>query len=171
MTASTLDQRYLAIYLRDHFAGSTAGIELARRTAGANRGSEFGPPLEELAREITEDRTALRRLMRRLGVAPDPIKPSLAWAAEKLGRLKLNGRLTGYSPLSRVLEIEGLIGGVSGKLSLWRTMHELGPGDPRLDAAELATLAERAEHQLGRLHELRARAGLAAFSGSPERQG
>ena len=31
-----------------------------------------------------------------------------AWALEKVGRLKLNGELTSYSPLSRVVELEGL---------------------------------------------------------------
>ena len=33
---------YLAIYLNDHLAGSTAGVELARRTAHENDGSELG---------------------------------------------------------------------------------------------------------------------------------
>lgn len=36
--------------------------------------------------------------------------------AEKLGRLKPNGQLHGYSPLSRVIELEGLYLGISGKL-------------------------------------------------------
>ena len=33
-------------------------------------------------------------------------KDGAAWVAEKLGRLKTNGQLTGYSPLSRLVELE-----------------------------------------------------------------
>ena len=43
------NSRLLAIYLNDHWAGATGGLELAKRTAGANEGTEYGPPLERLA--------------------------------------------------------------------------------------------------------------------------
>ena len=33
----------LTIYLNDHLAGATAGVELARRAAGENKGSELDP--------------------------------------------------------------------------------------------------------------------------------
>ena len=99
----------LAIYLNDHLAGSTVGVELARRAAANNRKSAYGRFLEQLAAEIREDRETLLDIMRSLGVGIDRVKVSAAWAAEKLGRLKLNGRLLGYSPLSRLvglLELE-----------------------------------------------------------------
>src|SRR5215212_3032988 len=107
--------RLLAIYLNDHLGGATTGVELAKRTAGANRGTEFGGPLQQLASEIDEDRDSLKRIMSRLEVRPDPLKVGAAWAMEKAGRLKPNGQLRGYSPLSRVVEVEALVTGVSGK--------------------------------------------------------
>jgi hypothetical protein len=162
--SATEGERFFAIYLKDHHAGSTGGLELAKRTAGSNRENEFGTPLAQLAAEINEDRRELERLMGRLGVDPDRLKSSLAWTLEKLGRLKLNGQLTGYSPLSRLVEIEGLISGVNGKLSLWRNLLDIAAGEPRLDPADLDRLAERAESQLETLHELRARAALQAFA-------
>ena len=58
-------------------------------------------------RQIEEDVDALRDLMARLGVKPDRVKEAMGWTAEKLGRLKLNGQLLGYSPLSRLVELEG----------------------------------------------------------------
>jgi hypothetical protein len=164
MRRPVTENRYLPIYLRDHFAGSTAGIELARRMARSNRGSEFGPPLERIATEIAEDRAELRRIMRRLHVAPDPLKVAVAWAIEKAGRIKPNGQLRGYSPLGRVLEIEALIGGVNGKLSLWRNLHEVASAQPRLDVGELERLARRAEDQLERLHGLCGQAAARAFT-------
>src|SRR5215218_4509464 len=132
--------RLLGIYLKDHFGGATGGLELAKRAAKANRGTEFGGPLQALAAEIGEDRESLEGTMDRLGVSRDPLKAGLAWGMEKAGRLKPNGQVRGYSPLARMLEVEALITGVSGKLSLWRALKAIAPSDPRLDAAALATL-------------------------------
>jgi hypothetical protein len=158
--------KYLPIYLNDHCAGSTAGVELAKRAAKNNRGdAEFGPALARLAAEIDEDRDALKRIMDRLDVTENRVKTTLFWAAEKAGRLKPNGELLKFSPLSRVVEIEGLISGVGGKLCLWRTLLELVPEDSRLDEPQIQGLAERAEDQLLRLHMLRGAAGLIAFRG------
>jgi hypothetical protein len=156
--------KYLKIYLQDHFAGATAGVELAKRAAANNEGdAEFGEPLRRIAGEIDDDREQLRRLMARLDVEPDRIKTTLFWAGEKAGRLKLNGELLSFSPLSRHLEIEGLISGVSGKLSLWRVLIAVEGAHPQLDPEELTALATRAEDQLERLHELRDTAGRIAF--------
>ena len=154
---------HLEIYLQDHYAGATGGLELAKRTAKANAGTEFGGPLTRLAGEIGEDRDALKRIMARLDVSPAPVKAGLAWAAEKAGRLKPNGQLRGYSPLGRMVELEALITGVSGKLSLWRALQQAAPSEPRLDATQLADLEGRAQDQLGRLHDLRDRAAAIAF--------
>ncbi len=156
--------KYLPIYLNDHYAGSTAGVELAKRAAKNNRGNaEFGPPLTRLASEIAEDRETLKQIMDRLAVSEDRIKASLFWVGEKVGRLKPNGELLQFSPLSRVVELEGLLTGVSGKLSLWRTLLELAPKDERFHEGELDVLVTRAEDQLRRLHALRGAAGLIAF--------
>jgi hypothetical protein len=158
-------QKFLAIYLKDHFAGSTGGIELAKRSAKANRGTEFGGPLTQLAGEIDEDRDALKRIMDRCEIGAAPVKAALAWGAEKAGRLKPNGQVRGYSPLGRLVELEALVTGVTGKLSLWRALIALAPSDPRLDAVALGALEQRAEDQLARLHGLRDRAAAIAFSG------
>jgi hypothetical protein len=156
--------KYLPIYLTDHFAGATAGVELAKRAAKNNHdNSEFGPALTRLASEIDEDREALRRIMARLDVDPDRIKTTLFWAVEKAGRLKPNGELLKFSPLSRLVEIEGLISGVSGKLSLWRCLLAVTPTETRLDGDHLTELANRAEDQLLRLHALRGAAAPIAF--------
>jgi hypothetical protein len=100
-----------------------------------------------------------------LGFGADRPKNLVFWVAEKAGRLKPNGQLTGYSPLSRMIEIEGLITGVNGKRSLWLTLEGLAESEPELDDARLRRLVERAERQLDTLHGLRARAGREAFAG------
>ena len=98
----------LATYLNDHLAGATAGVELSRRSAGANEGTELGTVLARLASESEEDRATLQSVMEAVGAARDRVKVTAAWVGEKAGRLKPNGQLTGYSPLSRVIELEGM---------------------------------------------------------------
>jgi hypothetical protein len=147
----TRDQ--LTIYLHDHLAGSTFGVELAQRAARQNKGEPYGAFLSDLAKEIAEDRATLDRVARRLGAGRDELKIALAWTSEKVGRLKLNGRVTGYAPLSRVIELEGLMAGVQGKLALWQALHEVAPDYDELDATELNALIRRAERQLSGLGE------------------
>jgi hypothetical protein len=141
----------LATYLNDHLAGATVGRELARRAAGNNRGSELGRFLEGLALEIDQDRDSLIELMRELDVGIDRAKVLGGWAAEKLGRLKPNGKLLGYSPLSRLLELEALTLGVRGKLALWLALKEIEANEPGLASIDLADLTVRAERQLAAL--------------------
>jgi hypothetical protein len=152
----------LAIYLGDHYAASVGAVQLARRAARSNDGTRYGEVLAALAAEIDEDRQSLRLIMQRLGIRPDPAKAAVAWSAEKLGRLKLNGQLTGYSPLSRLEELEILSLGVEGKLALWRALaHGLDHGIPQ---AELDALIKRAVSQRRRLERQRLAAAAEALS-------
>ena len=152
--ASNADaDRFLAIYLNDHLAGATLGVELARRLRSSNQGdAEFGEPLAQLCNEIEEDQRTLTRLMEHLDVGRDPVKPVLAKVAEKLGRLKLNGRIRGYSPLSRVLELEFLSGMVGGKMQLWNALEQ--SFGESLDSFDFHDLAARADTQGQRLEDL-----------------
>jgi hypothetical protein len=163
-TVATVLSVLLAIYLNDHLAGATAGRELAQRAASSNRGSSYGPFLQDLAAQVDRDRESLLALMRALEIDVDRLKVLGGWAAEKVGRLKLNGRLLGYSPLSRLLELEALTLGVRAKLALWLSLKELEGIEPRLAQASLQELAARAEAQLEGLEEHRLRAVGEAFS-------
>ncbi len=148
MNGATDVGRYLPIYLNDHLAGATAGVELARRLHAGNAENEaLGPTLLCVCEEIETDRRTLEEVLDRLGVSRSPIKPRAAWLAERLGRLKPNGHLRGYSPLSRVLELEGLAMGISGKAELWRTLAGLGL-DQRAGVAFGALVAQAEEQHL-----------------------
>ncbi len=161
-------EQLLAIYLNDHLAGATGGIELARRLRDSNaEDPEFGAPLARICAEVEEDKQALRSLMERLEIRRDAVKPVLAWTAEKFGRLKLNGQLTGYSPLSRMMELEILYIGITGKLRMWRALEASGAAGASADL-DFGALAERASLQrevVGDLHL--AAAARALGTGSP----
>jgi hypothetical protein len=85
--------------------------------------------------------------------------------AEKLRRVvKLNGRLTGYSPLSRFLELESLYLGITGKRELWRALQRSYVQDvPGVDFEELE---RRAERQAADIEDHRLEAARLAFGGT-----
>ena len=112
-------ERLLEIYLADHLAAATAGVALARRAARSNATNAFGDALRRLTREIEDDRRTLRGIVAELGFEDSKAKNAAAWLGEHAGRLKLNGQLRGYSPLSRLVELETLSVGVAGKVALW----------------------------------------------------
>lgn len=152
----------LAIYLNDHLAGATLGVELARRLRASNEDDPaFGPVLAEVCAEIEADRETLKAAMDRLGMDQSRLKPLAAVLAERLGRLKLNGRLWGYSPLSRLEELELLQIGVVGKRRLWRALEHTHAGE--LPDFDPGALAERATEQLRQLEALHLKAAVLAL--------
>jgi hypothetical protein len=147
--------RHLSIYLNDHLAGATGGVGRARAARDANEGTEFAEPLAAVCREIEEDRSSLESLMDDLGIGRSRIKTTLGGLGERAGRLKPNGRLRGYSPLGRVIDLEVLFIGITGKLRLWTLLGDLLDGETSRD---LAALARRAEDQRARVGQLQERA-------------
>jgi hypothetical protein len=150
----------LRIYLNDHLAGSAAGLALAKRCHSRNRAGPLGDVLADLVHQIEEDRRSLADVMRRLGAPQNPGKLVAARLLERVGLLKLNGSLTGYSDLSRLLELEGLSAGIEAKGLLWSTLRATMASDPRLGGLDLDRLVERAKRQREELepHRLEAAA-------------
>lgn len=155
--------RLLRLYLRDHDAAGAGGLQLLRRSCASNSDTPFGAPLADLLRQVEEDATALHRIATRLEVGRDPVKRAAAWVGVTLGGLKLNARVVRYSPLSRVYELEGLMGGVRAKRALWRSLQQVADVDTRLDKGELERMEQRADEQLATLDDLHERAVELAF--------
>jgi hypothetical protein len=149
------DQTHLLrIYLRDHESAAAGGLQLARRCWKANRGTPYAPELQRLLTDIRSDRDALRQICRRFYVKYSNVGRAVAYLGATVGRLKLNGRLIRYSPLSRVLELEALSGGVIAKLRLWQSLLLLADDDERLDRAALTRLVSGASDQLESIRKL-----------------
>ena len=158
-----MGDRLLRIYMNDQLAAGVLWREVARRSQRANAGSELGEALEKVAREIAEDVQTFEGLMKRLGLGRSRFKSPLAMAGERLGRLKLNGRLRGYSPLSRFAELDFLIAGIEGKKILWADLRDLAGLSARLPDVDFDALIERAARQRAALEPFHARAGREAF--------
>lgn len=146
-------RRQLRIYLRDHYAGSAAGVVLAKRVQKSHSGTDRQAIVDGLVGAIEEDRERLLAIMKRLDVRPSALKQGLATVATLAGGLKPNGALRGPTPLGRHLEVEALAAGVMTKRGLWESLR--AADHPDLDRAELDSLIARATAQLDTLFELR----------------
>ncbi|TDC21815.1 hypothetical protein E1265_17115 [Streptomyces sp. 8K308] len=158
-----MDTALLGIYLNDHLAGATAGVERARHLVRSTQGSTLAGALGPVAVEIAQDRTSLLAIMKGLDVPVRRYKVYAGWTAEKVARLKNNGRLVRRSPLSTVLELELLRMAVEGKAAGWQTLRRLAAAEERLSPELLDGLLERARRQQGVVEEWRARQAEATF--------
>jgi uncharacterized protein (UPF0548 family) len=140
-SATTLDGRLLAIYLRDHHALLVALRELARRMSGAARPDEQQTLAEELSRAVDDDLDHVEAFLNRLDSTPSRTRHAAAWTGEKLGRLKLNGRIMQTSPLSPVTELEGCGLLLESNRALWSGLAHLALGPD--DAAERLARVEQ----------------------------
>ena len=87
-------------------------------TAGAEQrveDTDLGPDLARVDRDIAEQRQFLADLIDSLHLRRRPHRQAAAAVAQKVGRLKLNERLTD-SPMTPVLEVELMRSAVVGKL-------------------------------------------------------
>jgi hypothetical protein len=169
-TAETVAERpsattYIRIYINDHRGGASGGIELARRCERRNRGSALGDEMKSIVEDVRVDAASLDRIGDHLQVAPNRWKQAAAVVAERAGRLKLNGELRRYSPLSRLLELEMMLSAIDAKRSLWRALMAGGVTmPPRIDLQELEHRASDQRSRLEPHHEAAARAVLWADS-------
>jgi hypothetical protein len=157
-----IERRLLAIYLQDHRAGAAGGVQLARRLHGNTSNTPIAETTANVCAEIEDALDVLDRVMEHLDVGRDRLKIAAAWGGEKLGRLKLNGNLVGYSPLSRLVELELLDLGLTGQTEMWLALDKtLGA---RLAGFDLPGQIERARGLRETVERLRLDAAAEAFA-------
>ena len=156
----------LAIYLNDHWAAAAAGRRVARHLAVKNRQTPWASELSVIAREIKDDRRSLGAIRSTLGIDGGAWKGALAIGLELLAELKM--KLTGNAALSRVNELETLLGGVSAKRGLWVSLQSCVSTHDQLAEFDLSALEHRASRQLERLRVVHAEAAALAFAGPGE---
>jgi hypothetical protein len=151
----------LALYLNDHLAGATGGIELLRRAAKSQLDETRRTALSSLCTEVEKDRDSLLEMMGRLNVKVARRSQAIGWLGEKAGRLKLNGTLLRRSPLSDLIELEAMRLGIEAKGCLWRSLRMLAGTDDRLEVSEFEALEQRAHAQIYELETMRLAAATA----------
>lgn len=127
---------------------------MGRRVLRANRHSPLREELEGLVAELEEEEEALSVALELLEVTPSQMKNAGAWLAEKFGRMKLNGELIMYSPLSRVHELEFLRGASYIRRGLWETLGAARDVYPQLESLPIAKFTGRCGEHAAMLYEM-----------------
>ena len=136
--------RHLAAHLNDHLAVVTGTEQLAARMAAQYGDDDLGRLAAGLRPRLREQAAEIERVLRDRGLRPDRAKQGGAWLAEKAGRLKPNGSLRGRSPVTPLVEVEGLLLGLEALALLWRNLGEAA-GALGLDGNALAAALARVE--------------------------
>ena len=153
----------LAIYLKDHYAGGVAALELLDHLIDEQHDDSLQSFFCRLREDIQADHDQLRSVMERLGDEDSSLRNAGAWLAEKFGRLKMGFTASADSKLRLLQSLEFLFLGITGKRSLWRALIDVRPAWPMLADIDLARLEERAKEQAERVDVHRLAAARAAF--------
>lgn len=153
-----MTHKAMDVYLNDHRAGATLGVDLAEQIRSRAHGTPLGDLLGSLAPQIAEDRQTLIELMARLGIATTRVKRAGAWITEKASRVKFGGLTSGEPDLGLFMALETLALGVLGKLSLWKALTHVAEQHSAIRAGELDELIKRAEGQYDALERERSAA-------------
>jgi hypothetical protein len=143
-------------YLNDHLAGSVSALELVAHWAHLHKDKPLGAFFSQIDTEIRADQSVLRNLMHGLGVEESSLRQAGAWAAEKLGRVRLMIAGGEQGGLGLMLSLEGLIMGIVGKKLLWRSLKAANLAE--LNGYDFQELEHRAEQQIDRIEAERIRA-------------
>ncbi|WP_369369835.1 NAD-dependent epimerase/dehydratase family protein [Promicromonospora sp. Populi] len=159
---ASMDSYLFGLYLSDHFTGATAGLERMELMTRSYRDTPFHAELAESTEQLRGERELYRDLLDALGVPRRRHRQVAAWVGEKVGRLKLNGRITQRSPMTAVLEAELMRSAVLGKIGGWQTLRDHA-AEIGLDPTQLDELISRAHQQIEMLDRFHAYARHRAF--------
>ncbi len=160
------EDRLLGIYLQDHLAVLRGAVELGNRVRAEHDAHWAQGAAQGFLTMVLDDRKELLRAARALSVEPSLVKEAGAWLGEKLGRLKLNGRISSRSPLSIVLELEAMCLLVAHGEALWRALEPIAAARPELELDPTRRVAAAREQRQDLLATL-ALASEQALSSSP----
>lgn len=146
----------LTQYLKDHFAGSVAALQLMEHLVSSYADHPEAEQMQILKKEVEADQQQLKSLLDRLGQSEGGVKKAGAWMAEKLLEVK-----TGSGDLGLLESLEVLILGIEGKLRLWRSLECLDTG------LNLPSLQLTATSQIHRVENMRMDAAKRAFLDQP----
>lgn len=130
------DRRFLNIYLSERLVVLRAGRRLAERMLGSDV-----VPARRARDEFAEGERTMVSLLRQIGVRPPRVRLALADVAERLGRLKPNGRVREHSPLADLEELDGLALALRSAAGAWEALEASGVAREGLAGARAAAAA------------------------------
>ena len=159
-----MSERHLTTYMKDHFAGSVAAVELLNHLISAHREKTDEQVFLRLRDEVTEDQEVLRELLHDLDAESGVLRNTTAFLSEKLARIKLLLENPAGGQLARLEKLEALALGIEGKRALWRALFAVAEKNQALRNVDFARLDQRADDQRKRVEAIRIGAALDAFA-------
>jgi len=141
----------IEVYLNDHLAGATAGVNLVEQAADRHRSDELGEFFAPLAADIKADHARLVALIEGMHVHKSASKAALAEIGSKLAAPKFTAKGAGNEHLGDFITLETLSIGVEGKRCMWVALKLVAGAYPELQALDLDELESRAQDQRNRL--------------------
>jgi hypothetical protein len=157
-----MNAKHLTNYMKDHFAGSVAAVELLNHLISSHRGKTHEQFFIRLRQEVGEDQEVLQGLLHDLDAGGGALRNTTAFLSEKLARIKLLLEDPAGTQLAPLEKLEALALGIEGKRALWRALLAIAE-IPALRKVDLARLDERADDQHKRVEARRIEAAREAF--------
>ncbi|MHA7281879.1 hypothetical protein [Arthrobacter sp. TMS2-4] len=148
-----LDLETLLPYLDLHLAGATNGVRLFSAARVSWAGTPHEAEFTRMRKEIGEERTYLKKLIKSLGHRPSRIKMGFARIASVVAEFDPLNPLRRKATTGAQLELEALQALLKGKEALWSTLLALppgttaGPGRPGFDRDALERLLAASREQ------------------------
>jgi hypothetical protein len=159
-----VSSKHLAVYLKDHLAGSQAGLEILEHIEATHGNGSVGDITRRIRSEIVGERKVLQQLLDRLDASPSVPRQVVGWMSEKALELKLYADDPGDGALRLFEAVEAIKLGVHGKLGLWKALEANASAVPVLASVDYGFLIKQAETQEELLELLRLEASRAAFA-------
>jgi hypothetical protein len=155
----------LHVYLNDHLAGATAGVDLVKTAAGNHEG-ELGEFFVGLADAISADYHTLTSLVDQMNVHASGAKEAFAKIGSDVSSAKFSGESVDDPQFGTFLTLETLSIGVEGKKCMWTALKAVAGEHPELTALDIDTLIERAQSQRDGIESKRLELAGSALSSS-----
>jgi hypothetical protein len=84
-----MNAKHLTNYMKDHFAGSVAAVELLNHLISSHRGKTHEQFFIQLRKDVREDQEVLQGLLHDLGAGGGALRNTTAFLSEKFARIKL----------------------------------------------------------------------------------
>ena len=146
----------LEAYMLGHYMGALSGVRLFDEAARTWAGTPYEDRFAAFVGEIKSDVARLEAMIDRLGFPRRKAAKALGTATGVAARLNPLSRIRERAGVAAHGELEMLQSLVVAKRSMWVTLLELVPAEPRLDAAELTELEAQAADQYDRLRAIAA---------------
>lgn len=141
----------LEAYMLGHYMGALSGVRLFDEAATTWAGTPYEEQFAAFVGEIKDDIGRLEAMIDRLGSGRRQVAKGLGTVTGIASRLNPLSRIRERAGIAAHGELEMLQSLVVAKRSMWVTLLELAPAEPRLDAEELRQLESKAADQYDRL--------------------